>query len=552
MLALLALAGASAADGQAAGDCGCVYFDPNRQILASPGRGEGRVLDIDPLGDGVRRPIQVLRSRSGKPAVLRFPGPSKVPVYASPDRLLVTFDSPEAAGEVLRGCPGEDAEAVACLESGDGRVIRLETRYLGGDSYLLVAEVESARTERHRERGEAPALLAFRQLAEVRAPPEDRTSGDPVRSLSLDTIQFLPGFTGRGGALGGAGGGGAGGRGGGGWGAARSGGSGAVPPPCPLGRPRWPTLRTGAEEVWNGCGGQQPALEGSGVRIAVVDSGVDPVPHLDDRLVAEFDARFPAPTQPGVPDGPACDLPLDADDEWGHGTAIAVLAAANRSALYPGTAPDAEVLALRAFDRTGCGCSASLVAAIGCAAEQEADVITAAWVLEGGPLPLLDAIEAADEALVVAAAGNANRDLVAQPLYPANWRGQLDNLLVVSGSDRCDRWHYAGGEGIVDLIGPAIRVKVWSLAGGGSWMLGDGTSWAVGITSGVAAVHLQQSGAAAPTDTRTDLADSARLRGAYDDCCTDCGFLDVQAAVCAQPTPVTDSDPRGCPLPGSP
>jgi serine protease AprX len=86
---------------------------------------------------------------------------------------------------------------------------------------------------------------------------------------------------------------------------------------------------TGAEDVW--AGGNR----GAGSVVALIDSGVAPLPALQGAVVGEIDFS-------GTGGG----------DPYGHGTFMASLIAA-RSASAPGVAPEAGVLSLKVGDTEG-------------------------------------------------------------------------------------------------------------------------------------------------------------------------------------------------------
>jgi serine protease len=141
---------------------------------------------------------------------------------------------------------------------------------------------------------------------------------------------------------------------------------------------------------------------GCGATIAVVDSGVDlDHPDLRDHLV------------PGIDLVDGDDEP---DDENGHGTHVAGIAAADadNGIGITGAAPCADIMPVRVLDADGAGADTTIAAGIRWAADHGADVINLSLgesgivgrLRAGGELndAILDAHE--QGALVVAAAGN--------------------------------------------------------------------------------------------------------------------------------------------------
>ena len=156
--------------------------------------------------------------------------------------------------------------------------------------------------------------------------------------------------------------------------------------------------------------------KGSGVTIAVVDTGVDlKHPDLASHLVAGTD--FVADNN---------DCPPGPQDENGHGTHVAGIAAAvtNNGIGVAGTAPDASIMPVRVLDADGSGDSATIIKGIDYAADHGAKVINLSLGEQEvvGQLQALnqdieDAVNHAWDkgALVIAAAGNDTFPLCSYP-----------------------------------------------------------------------------------------------------------------------------------------
>src|SRR4030095_15418495 len=83
------------------------------------------------------------------------------------------------------------------------------------------------------------------------------------------------------------------------------------------------------------------SLVGTGVVVAVVDSGLAPGPGVDDRVGGVF--RIPHQTGRAAP----------AVDDYGHGTHVAGLIAGNGTqsgSLYRGVAPNARLVGFKVLD----------------------------------------------------------------------------------------------------------------------------------------------------------------------------------------------------------
>ncbi|MFC8670879.1 S8 family serine peptidase, partial [Streptomyces sp. NPDC057199] len=121
-------------------------------------------------------------------------------------------------------------------------------------------------------------------------------------------------------------------------------------------------------------------FDGKGVKIAVLDTGVDTThPDLKDQVVAE--KNFSAAP--------------DTTDKYGHGTHVASIAAgtgAKSAGKYKGVAPGAQLLNGKVLDDTGFGDDSGILAGMDWAAEQGADVVNLS--LGGGDTPEVDPLEA--------------------------------------------------------------------------------------------------------------------------------------------------------------
>jgi thermitase len=199
-----------------------------------------------------------------------------------------------------------------------------------------------------------------------------------------------------------------------------------------LSDPALPDPGVSALEAWEDPAGAG-VPRGEGQVIAVVDTGVD-LTHPD--LAANLWSNPLEALLPG--DGLDNDLNGSVDDVHGydfvdedgdpddfqfHGTHVAGTAAAvaeNGNGIA-GVAPAAEIMAVRVLDGDGSGSTADIADGIAYAAENGADVVNLSL---GGPAggdeAMEDAVElaAAEDAVVVAAAGNEGVDNDADPHTP--------------------------------------------------------------------------------------------------------------------------------------
>jgi serine protease len=290
---------------------------------------------------------------------------------------------------------------------------------------------------------------------------------------------------------------------------------------------------------------------GKGVRIAIVDSGVDyGHPDLKGKLLAGKDLVRKAN---GL-SGPGCPGP---QDENGHGTHVAGIAAAitgNRIGVA-GTAPGAKILPVRVLDKGGAGEDTAIDAGIRWAADHGAKVIN----LSLGPgTPLVGNVPgsgAGDEAavahafskgaVVVAAAGNESVPLCDYPAaskhavcVAATDRNGLPSFYSNFPADPAGTVAVRAPGGSGDLLFCESDGDIWSTMWpksaddcGGKYRGYDtlaGTSMATPFVSGVAAL-LAGKGLSAPRILQCLKARSSN-NGSYDPV-YGYGIVNAQAAV---------------------
>jgi len=155
-------------------------------------------------------------------------------------------------------------------------------------------------------------------------------------------------------------------------------------------------------------------LDGTGVGIAIIDSGIAPVSDLASRITAFYDFTG---GKPGIATAPV--------DGYGHGTHVAGLVAGSGAlsgGTFGGVAPNARLVGLRVLNGLGNGATSDVIAAIEFAiTNKKALGIDILNISLGHPVfeaaktdPLVQAVEAASRAgiLVVVSAGNVGTNQV--------------------------------------------------------------------------------------------------------------------------------------------
>jgi membrane-anchored mycosin MYCP len=164
---------------------------------------------------------------------------------------------------------------------------------------------------------------------------------------------------------------------------------------------------------------------GSGVTVAIVDSGVDANPQFGGRVIPGPD--LVAGTKPGIPPGADC---------VGHGTAVAsiIAAAPVPGVSFTGVAPAARILSVKISGTDTFPTSVTLQGIVD-AVQFGADVINLSLATPDDVPALRNAVEYAlsHNVVVVAAAGNDLPQGGAGPFYPAAYPGVLAVGAVGSG-----------------------------------------------------------------------------------------------------------------------
>ena len=256
---------------------------------------------------------------------------------------------------------------------------------------------------------------------------------------------------------------------------------------------QWGLNTAGFENAWD-------STLGSGVRIAIVDSGAD-VRHEDlkRKIVRQRDL---------VNGGATVEDPLE------HGTHVAGIAAAetDNAAGVAGGCPNCALLIAKVLDAEGLGTADDVAAGIIWGADNGAKVVNLSLGDRGNSRVVRDAVDYATSkgAVVVAAAGNLDsRNPKATPIYPAAY----PNAIAVAATNQKDqRPGFSNYGDWVDVAAPGVSIL--STVPGGYYSF-SGTSVAAPHVSALAGL-LASRGLAPPDiekrifNTAVDLGDAGR------------------------------------------
>ncbi|GIJ52084.1 peptidase [Virgisporangium aliadipatigenens] len=248
------------------------------------------------------------------------------------------------------------------------------------------------------------------------------------------------------------------------------------------------TAQIGAPAAWSA------GIDGRGVKVAVLDTGVDQThPDLTGRVARAENFTDEA----------------DTVDRHGHGTHVAATvggSGAGSGGSRKGVAPGAELLVGKVLNGAGSGYDSWIIAGMEWAAAQGADIVSMSLGGEakGGSDPMSEAVErlsAQTGTLFVVAAGNAGR------MGSIGTPGIATAALTVGAVDRSDalapfssQGPRAGDEGLKpDITAPGVGIVAARAAGtsmgkpvDASYTAANGTSMATPHVAGAAALLAQQ------------------------------------------------------------
>ena len=300
----------------------------------------------------------------------------------------------------------------------------------------------------------------------------------------------------------------------------------------------------------------EAGLDGTGVRIAIVDTGID-AEHPD------FDGRV-AVTADFTGEGP--------QDMHGHGTHCAGIAAGSGDASagrYRGVAPGASIYAAKVLRADGGGLMSDVMAGIEWAVDQAVQVISLSL---GGPGPsdgtdaLSEMCNAATEAGVVLCVAAGNDGPAPYTVGPPGSAQQVITIGAIDDADRVGQFSSRGptadGRAKPDIVFPGVDIVAARAADtrmgtvvGEHYVSGTGTSMAAPHAAGLCALLLQAEPTLTPQTIKACLMQTAIDLG-HDAYAQGKGRADAQRAwkndtqpVPVPPTPSPQPTPPSSPSP---
>lgn len=228
---------------------------------------------------------------------------------------------------------------------------------------------------------------------------------------------------------------------------------------------------TGVAEVW---GGSPPAQTGAGVKVAIIDTGIDLThPDLAPNIAGGVTFVY-GTTSP--------------NDDNGHGTHVSgTVAAVNDGGGVVGVAPGAKLYAVKVLDKNGSGYVSDIAKGVDWARTNQMQIANMSFGSSTYSSTLYNACNNAyaGGVLLVAAAGNSGDGNVrtTETSYPAAY-SVVCAVGAVDGADQVASFSNTGG--YVEMSAPGVNVV--STYKGGQYAQMSGTSMACPHVVGLAAL----------------------------------------------------------------
>lgn len=282
---------------------------------------------------------------------------------------------------------------------------------------------------------------------------------------------------------------------------------------------RWDLQNIHVEDAW------KRGLSGNGVKVAILDSGVD----YNHKNLALSISR----SNPGFDFMSYENRPFDDNS---HGTAIAGLIGAQAvEKNQVGIAPGATILSYKVFDPFSNTTSAALYGAFEKAIADGAKIIVCAWNTKKESDALKKAVQLAEAkgVLVITAAGDRGEDIRTEANFPARYN-QSNNVISVGSSDQAGNLgqitgRYSNyGAGAVDILAPGISLSV--LSPRNEYIVRSGSDLAAAEVAGVAALVWERNPSANAAQVKDQILRHSQRKPALENLVTEGRLLDAGLA----------------------
>ncbi|GGE19268.1 subtilisin E [Marinithermofilum abyssi] len=245
------------------------------------------------------------------------------------------------------------------------------------------------------------------------------------------------------------------------------------------------TLTWNVQKVW---GGSPNPYAGSGVRVGIIDTGID-LDHPD--LKANIAGGINLVNTGRKP-----------NDNNGHGTHIAgIVAAVNNKIGVVGVAPAARLYAIKAFDARGAATITNIIRGIEWGIDSGMDILNMSFGSRTGTPALIDAVNAANRRGIVCVAAAGNEGNASGTGDNVSFPGRIPAAVAVAALNRNNkRASFSSTGSSVDIAAPGVNI--FSTYSNGKYAILSGTSQATPHVSGVAAVYRQKRGGASTVKKR--------------------------------------------------
>ena len=290
-------------------------------------------------------------------------------------------------------------------------------------------------------------------------------------------------------------------------------------------------------EAWAKTKGSQDVI------VAVLDTGVDYThSDLQDNMwngEAKHGIDFAGDDEGNNDDDPMPDEPYDEKGHY-HGTHVAGIigAVGDNNSGVTGVAQHISIMALKVFRPNGYGYSSDILEALDYISKQVDNgtnivAINASYGGSGGSQDdaMNNAIKKLGEQGVVfcAAAGNAGKDIDAEPTYPAAYNAK--NIITVAASDQDDKLASFSNYGIKSVDVAAPGTNILSTYPGGKYAYMQGTSMATPNVTGSVALLASLYGDSTVTERKSMILDNVNKKDAFTNKILTEGRVNINAAL---------------------